>query len=394
MKVPVFGFPRCDTDNETTLNQTHMQVRLAIILVFFWFGSFGQIKDFSNEIPDCARMTTLTINKLSNDFKENQLDSFEIIANDWIKICGISEFTQRLIVLKNIIDKAPSLASIQTYFENDFQYVLRNRIVDSKRINYGYLYSDNKAYYGYVPLRHKIDSLVMEEAMNLLRTDSLKPDEKLMCILFSGDIEGFDTEIKKSEYNDSYIKQFLNDKYRDYSNHWMGIAVYTGFFKPISSKDVFSYSPVIGFTFSSPLRNKLVVELGFKMRININDDHFNYYAMGDTNYVNSETTLFLGALVGYKIYESKKLILMPKFGIGLESVSTGLSEDKKNSEEKKYHDIETINLSLGLSAMTPVFRKSYIGIGINYHFCPYQADKKLLTKFDNNLISTELFWRF
>lgn len=371
-----------------------MQVRLAIILVFFWIGSFGQSRIFSNELPDCERMTILTINQLSEDFEDNKLDSLEIIGNDWIKLCGISEFTQRLIVLKNIIDKEPVITSVQTYFENHFQYVLRNRIADSKRINYGYLYSDNKAYYGYVPLRHKIDSLLMEEATNLLRTDSLIPDEKLICILFSGDIEGFDTEIKKSEYNDSYIKQFLNDKYRTYSNHWMGFAVYTGFFKPISSKDVFSYSPVIGFTLSSPLRNKLVVELGFKIRININDDHFNYYAMGDTNYVNSETTLFLGALVGYKIYESKKLILMPKFGIGLESVSTGLSEAKKNSEDKTYHNSETIHLSLGLSAMTPVFRKSYIGIGINYHYCPYQTDKKLLTKFDNNLISTELFYRF
>jgi len=90
----------------------------------------------------------------------------------------------------------------------------------------------------------------------------------------------------------------------------------------------------------------------------------------------------------------KKMILISKLGVGLESVSTGISENKNNSQDKTFHDIETINLSLGLSAITPVFKKSYIGIGINYHYCPYHLDKNLLTKFDNNLISTEIFWRF
>jgi hypothetical protein len=151
---------------------------------------------------------------------------------------------------------------------------------------------------------------------------------------------------------------------------------------------------MFGLTFSSPLSNKLIVELGIKFRININDGSFNYYALGDTNHVNSDVSIFFGGLIGYKIYECKKFILIPKFGVGLESVSTGISEKMNNSQDKTYHDIETIHFSFGLSAMTPVFRKSYIGIGINYHYCPYQFDTNLYTKFDNNLISTEIFWRF
>ena len=50
-------------------------------------------------------------------------------------------------------------------------------------------------------------------------------------------------------------------------------------------------------------------------------------------------------LVGYKIYESEKLIVVPKFGVGLESVSTGLSKQKKNTQDKTYYDIETLHLS-------------------------------------------------
>ena len=182
--------------------------------------------------------------------------------------------------------------------------------------------------------------------------------------------------------------------HREYYNEFLTFTIYTGFFTPINKNDIFSTSPMLGFTLSSPLKNKLLIDFGFKFRINVNDGAFSYYALGDTNSVNSNVSFFLGGLFGYKIYESKKLALIPKFGIGLESVDTGISEKKNNSQDQTYHNVETIHLSLGLSAMTPVFKKSYIGIGVNYHYCPYQFDKNLLNKFENNLISAEIFWRF
>ena len=212
--------------------------------------------------------------------------------------------------------------------------------------------------------------------------------------MFSGNIEGFEKEIKKHEYNDGHLKPFLLKKDRDDHNKWMAYYIYLGSYRPISSKDVFSYAPMIGLTISSPLSHKIMVELGAKFRLNLNDGSFKYYAKGDTNQVNSATSIFLGGLIGYKIYESDKLILVPKLGIGLESVDTGITEKGKNSDTEKSKDIETLHLSLGMSAMTPVFKTSYIGIGINYHYCPYQWDKNLLTKLDNNLLSTEIFLRF
>jgi hypothetical protein len=293
-----------------------------------------------------------------------------------------------------MMDKKPSDASIQTYFENNLQNVLRNRIEDSQRINFGYIYAGSKVYFGFVPLRHEIDSVVSEEAVKLLKTNALNPDEKLICMMFSGDIEGFDKEIKSHEYDDGYIKKYLLKNFRDNNNRWIAYTLYSGFYRPISSNGIFSYSPMFGLTFSSPLRNRLIVELGVKFRININDDSFNYYALGDTNHVNSDVSIFFGGYIGYKIYESKKLIIVPKFGIGLESVSTGISEKKKNSQDKTYYNVETIHLSLGVSAMKPVFRKNYLGIGMNYHYCPYHSVKNLLSKFDNNLVSAEIFWRF
>jgi hypothetical protein len=371
-----------------------MRILLTISVLTFWINSFGQIQNSSQEIPDCERLTSKTINKLTNDFNQNQLDSFDLIINDWIKQCGVSECTQRLIIIEKIKNKKSSDVSIQIYFENDFQYALKNRIANSKQINYGYIYSDSKAYFGFVPLRHKIDSIVVEESLKLLKSNTLNLDERLMCIMFSGDIDGFDKAIKKHEYNESWIKKHLLRNFRDDKDRWLGKTLYSGLYIPMSSTDPFSYSPILGLTVSSPLKNKLSVEFGIKSRISINGGSYSYYALGDTNHVHSGVRLFIGGFVGYKLYESKKLILLPKLGLGLESIDTGLSEKKKNSQNLTYYNIETVHLSLGLSAMTPVLRASYMGIGINYHYCPYDLDKNLLTKFNNNLISTEIFWRF
>jgi len=271
-----------------------MRLILTILFSSIWINSFGQTQKYPDEIIDCELLTLKTISKLTGDFKQNQLDSFDFIINDWIKQCGVSECTQRLIIIKNIKDKKPSDVSIKTYFENNFQRVLRNRIEDSKRINFGYIYSDSKAYFGFVPLRHQMDSIVVEESIKLLKTSTLNPDERLICIMFSGDIEGFDKEIKKHEYNQGYIKQYLLKNYRENNNRWLAYTIYSGFFRPISTNDNFSNSPMFGLTFSSPLSNKIIVELGIKFRININDGSFNYYALGDTNHVNSDVSIFFG----------------------------------------------------------------------------------------------------
>lgn len=371
-----------------------MRIIIAFLMLTIWLDVMGQSNNSDNEILDCEKLTLKTINKLTNDFNYNQLDSFDHYINAWTMQCGISECTQRLIILKKMIDKNPSEVYIRTYFENNFHGVLRNRIEDSRRINFGYLYTDSKAYYGFVPLRHEIDSIVMEESVKLFNSNTLNADERLICLMFIGDIEGFDNEITKHEYDKGFIKPYLLKNYREYNNSWLGYNIYTGVFRPINTKYVFTYSPLIGFSISSPLSNKFIFETGVKFRININDGSFQYYALGDTNRVNSDVSVFIGVLIGYKMYESEKLIVVPKLGIGLESVDTGLSERKNNSQEKTYYNIETIHLSIGLSALMPVLRRNYIGAGIHYHYCPYQLDKNLYSVFDSNLISTEIFWRF
>jgi hypothetical protein len=371
-----------------------MRLLFLILCSVLSSQAFGQDVDSPDAPVDCEVLTLKTINKLTDNFKLHRLDSFDVNARDWIKHCGVSECTQRIIILKQLLAKEETDAAIRVYIENYFHEKLRARIHYGKQVNFGYVYSSSKSYFDFVPLRHPIDSITSEESNKLLDSQTLNPDEKLICLLFAGRTEEFDTEIKKSEYDQGFIKTYLYDEYRKRCDQGLAFTVYSGVYKPLRKNDVFSNSPMIGFSFSSPKAMKLMVELGFKFRFNVNDEAFDYYALGDTNRVNSDYSIFFGGYLGYKMYESKKLVLIPKLGMGLESVETGLSEKKENSEEVDYLNIDIFHFSLGLSAMTPVNRKGYFGLGINYHYCPYDSDENLYTKFENNLISAEVFYRF
>lgn len=370
-----------------------MRTLLINIILVISFQTYAKWNESAGLIVDCELLTSEKLTQISDKLSRNHFDHFDDVIDDWIKKCGVSEFAQRLIILRNIIEKRPAETSILTYLENDLHHNFINRIHDSKRINFGYVYSSRRAYYGYVPLRHPVDSLLINEAIRLLESDSLNLDERLICIFFSGKIDVFEKEIEKSKYKQSYIRNFLAKDYRKYRNLYPFFTLYTGVFRPLRSNDVFSYSPMLGLTITSPVINRYIFEFGFKFRKNINDSAFNYLALGEVNQVNSDFSLFFGGIAGYKLLESEKLTLIPKIGLGFETIDTGISEKKRNSEDIVTYNVETAHFLLGISAMTPIFRGSYLGIGVNYHYCPYHLDKNLMTKIGNNLMSIELFLR-
>ena len=256
--------------------------------------------------------------------------------------------------------------------------VFYDRVMDSRIHDYQEVFRDKKSYYGYVPLNHTSDSLTIALSRNLLKSDDLTPDERLICILFTGNFDWFENEADKDEYDDSFTKPFWIRFVRD---NRLGFIFYAGNFRPFNSNDVFTNSPMFGLSISSPVESKIIMEICLKFRLNMNDKPFDYQAFGTLNSVNSDVSIFLGGLFSYKLFDTERLKLLPKFGIGLEVIETGLSsEDEpgvKLANDKEYHDLRTIHLSFGITAMTPIFKKRYLGFGINYHYCPYGLDQNL-----------------
>lgn len=233
----------------------------------------------------------------------------------------------------------------------------------------------------------------MLKANDLLETHTLSNDEKLICTLFSGDIKLFKKLRKKEEFDQSEIsKNYVKQEIQEFDEISF-YTIYVGSYQALNSTKIIGVNPTIGLSFHSPLKHKLIAEIKPQFRININDNDFKYYALEDTHTVNSNYAFSINGLIGYQLHEINEIKFIPKLGVGLEIVDTGITEEKED-EEIEYYNIKTMHFSISLAMMKRVFIKHYAGIEIGYHYCPYELDKDLISKFDNNALSLELFFMF
>lgn len=338
----------------------------------------------------CEKIAFHTANKLSEDLSVNNFTHFKSNIDNWINNCGVSEFAVRLRILEQIISHYATDESIDLYFSNGYYYDIKYRLEDLKAPGYSTIYSNAKARYSYVPLRHKLDSVSMQMARRLLDTADLTKDERLCCILFSGGTEVFTLALNSGEYRNTQIRKYFKQKSYSESKTFFATNFFLGMHTPVGEHQIFKNSPVIGMGFATPLNKKFMFELAMKIRFHNDDKSFNYYAFGQMNTVNSSSGAVMGIWAGYKLYESDKFFVYPKVGIGLEMIDTGLSKEKENSNEVDYEDIETLHLTAGITFLRAAFIGKYLGLSIYGHFCPYRFDTNLKTDFDNGAISAEL----
>ncbi len=380
-----------------------MKIKIIIFIIcFFLMTVYCQC--FQNNrlntprtILDCEELTLNTIEILSEYLTNNQYDSTETIITEWVRQCGISECSQRLIILKAILNKEPFIEATNFYFLQDFHYEFKKRIQDSRENNYQNTYSENKYYYKYVPLRHRIDSIVMKKSNELLKSNSLTPDEILICTLFSGNIEEFDDIITKDEFKQSNVKKFIKESIFNNNSQHIFITLCTGVYSPIDANNIFSYRPILGMSLNSFISKKVYGEFILKSRIKIGANDYSFIHSGDTNTINSASGCFVGLMYGYKLYENDTYIILPKIGIGLEMLDFVITKRNNSTEYKEDYNKKYLHLSLGVSVMRAISLTNYIGLEMYYHFCPFKFDEKLHTKFYNSSFSLEIsykLWKF
>ncbi len=377
-------------------------MRISIALTFLSFCTLvtAQNETFHQDsiraqVPSiCEKAALKNAHELALKFTNLEFNSIDRSISEWQDICGINEINSRSRIIQNIIKGVSADDIIREYINSDFHYVFKYRMEYSSYSDYEYLFEDYRTYFDFIPLRHPIDSALMLRCRELFKSKTLSPDESLILILFSGDVKNFERESKKTNYKKGYIPGFMAADKRIMADKEMGILLYGGMYTPLSESKVFGVNPTIGLGLTSPMKWKFFWEASIKFRIHINDENFDFIALGDTNNVNSDLGFFAGLFLGYKIYESEQFSLIPKFGIGLEYIGTGLEGYTDESEEPEYYNIETLHTSVGISLLKPIFRRNYIGLEVSYHYSPYNWEKNLVTKFDNSAYSVELIFRF
>jgi hypothetical protein len=368
-------------------------------------GALGQAAGVFEKPYDAgADCQTLSLNAaavIADGFLKYNMDEVDKAVATVAASCGISEVTMRAKILSKIVRRKSVNDEIRMFYTEEYYRKTESRITTSKSADYGYHYTGRESYYGFVPLGHRVDSIMGNVAIELMAVRSLTDDERLMCILFSGDVEKFEKEWKKSlKHPDMYAGTYRKEMIRSHDRTSCAMVLSSGFYSPVGSRKVIGTNPSFGISFSSPIEYKLSLDLAMKVRIHNNDQGFDYYAMGQTNNVNSSSALFLGLVTGVKHYDTRKFMVQSRYGLGLEVINTGLKEKVRSgggstsNDDYDYHDLETLHTSVGLAAFRSINNGRHIGVEVGLHFCPYQLDRNLQTPLDNIAASGELFFRF
>jgi len=366
-----------------------------IFSIVTWAQNNYLENNLHNQSINYEEFSLKTVDKIALFFIENQLDSIKKPIKEWTNLLGKNEMIQRIQITVDLMEGKEASERIKAYIHDDFYYYLYDRFTMTNRYGYRREYPDYKYYYNYVPLNHPIDSILKQKAKILLE-ESHNVDEKLLLILFSGDIQGFDESLKKMKYEKGILKSYIRKNNYNVSNSFNGtVEFYTGIYVPQGEQKVFGNNPSLGVAVTSNLHRILMYGIRANYRLNINDKSFNYYALDTIHQVNSKSSFSVGYFLGLRLYDGKRIKIVPKITYGLEVLKTGIWERSQEEENTiNYYDVVTSHTTFSLAVMTPIHRKSYMGIELGYHYVPYEKDKNLQTQFNNKALSLELFFRY
>lgn len=371
--------------------------RLVFLLFFISIVLYLPAEIMAGPVIDTLRCDSLTAGfaaGLNIALKNNNLDDAGRLIGQWKSVCGDNEINSRASILYNLRKGIGQDAAIRSYFSEDFHFVFRYRIEYAASEDYMYYFEDYRTYFDFMPLRHSLDSTLMDEAGRQLQRNDLSKDARLICRFFSGDLKKFEKEARKSEFSGSFIQQYNNNDKRYYARENMGVQVFAGAYSSFDEGAVFGLNPSVGFGLWTPLKYRFQGEFQMRFRILVDDSDFEFRALGYDHVVNSNFGFNLNVNVAYRIFENDKLTVLPKIGSGWESISTGISSYDEDTQETKYYDVSTMHTNVGITILKPIFRRNYIGLEASYHYCPYGWEKDLLTRFNNHAYSIELIFRF
>lgn len=347
----------------------------------------------------CETLVTASLQRLPSVLVKNDFNQLQTIINTLKGGCDKNELALRLEITQQLVLQQNTDLSIKAYLDGRYDDILVQRFDDAASKKANEQYRRNPEKYQYFPLNHKVDSLLKLKAQALLSSESytLNPRETAIVYLFADYIDNFYDELDKTPKKRPIIDKIKEaDKMKDAPT----IGVHAGIFSPLQRNTAYGVAPAFGLSLMGPFSNLFIPELSYKFRVH-EAAPFDMKYKGEIREVSPRSSHFISLGIGYKVYDSGKIIVLPKLNSGLGFIWTGLSEsyyqeDEYGNEERNtsYKNINTWQNSIGVASMLHIKRKTYIGLETNYHFIPYSWDSRLKSNIPSHYVSLDLFIRF
>lgn len=348
----------------------------------------------------CQDIKVASLENLLISLDRNNSTSINQIIQKLESACGESEFTQRISIINNIISRQSSDHAIKNYQQKKYDEILMERYDAAAKENYDKIYQNNPMRFEYIPFNHPIDLLIQKKAIALLESEhyKLSNDEIALLHLFSDNIQEYNRLTGKTP---TPVKTILTANEDNYYKGKSSFGIHAGIFSPIGKNNYFGSSPTFGISWMGALNKKFVPEFFYKFRLTTAKQEFRFKYENSTHQIASKSSHWLAAGLGYKVIDKGKNILMPKLNVGYGFIwtsvyETSYSQDEEGNEVSTdiYRNVRTVHSSLGLAFLHRIKGKARIGTEINYHFAPYEWDKRLLSPIPSNYVSAEIFFRF
>lgn len=365
-----------------------------ILVALIFLLSFSK---YTYAQSSCEEITTTSLQRLTPLLKKNDFSQIASIISTLESVCGKSEFTLRLQLIRQLILKEDTQKEISTYLDNHYDEILTHRYDNAADNNYRDIYAKDKAAFHFIPLNHPVDSLIRLKATALLNSPSyvLTEQEEAISLLFADDIDAFYEQLNRRP---KAVPATESSYKLESGKERIGVGLYAGAFGTVGKNSTFTTSPSFGVSIMSPLANSFVFELALKFRLNTNDNYFEFNDDGVIQDINSSASFFFGGTAGYKVFDNGPWIVLPKVGAGLGFINTGLSETTfyngdydDASSGIQYNNANTFHTFIGVALMRHVKGRKFIGLEAGYHYIPYNWDKDLITSIQPRYWSLELF---
>ncbi len=342
----------------------------------------------------CDSVSMLYADTINAMIRKAEYREAFFVLSHWQEDCGENEINSRTSILLFMAVGINQEEEVRQYFNNDYHFVFKYRMEYSESDDYQYNFWSYVTYFNYVPLRHPLDTALMVLAGKLYEKPSLQPDEKLACRLFMGDVRQFDKEVKKKANRESYIAQYNKVDKRYMATQNLGVQVFSGIYASNDEGRYLGTNASIGVGLYTPLKYRWQGNIQSRFRIMTDDNDFIFKALGDEYTVNSKLAFDFNINVMYRYFENNRVIILPKAGVGLEYIGTGIRFYDDQTDELNSYNVSTMHTNIGVMALVPVFLRNYAGIEVSYHYCPYGWSKGLISKFNNQAFTVELQFRF
>ena len=259
---------------------------LHIAKVLFALVLLSSFCNYSYAQSSCEEITTASLQKLTPLLEKNDFSKIESIISTLESVCGKSEFTLRLKLIRRLILKEDTEQELAAYLDNHYDEILTYRYDNAAEKNFASIYMKDKESFHFIPLNHAVDSLIKLKASALLNSPSytLTEREEAISLLFADNIDAFYVQLNRQPKRQPAVQVYQE---LESNKQRTGFAIYAGAFGTVGKNSTFATSPSFGASVMSPLANQFVFELAIKFRLNTNDNYFEFNDNGVIKDINS-----------------------------------------------------------------------------------------------------------